>query len=248
MQKTELPDKISNILNKYKWDYKSININILSKDEKVAYYNISIKYDNDKIETKKYKKHLIPYNRKIKINPNSLKNLKYMKKLNNDKLINVKQDMENIDNNKINDNKQFQEKNIINEYIVNKKDKYDIIEDINFSNSIIQPVIILENKKTDNGEDLNIDSINIENSENKKLNNNYKNDKEFMDIDVLFNKEIDDKNCDNCEIMDNNILFLSNKIINIYLDIIKKYDFIIDTTYNINVNLEDLINNQNVKD
>lgn len=110
MQKTELPDKISNILNKYKWDYKSININILSKDEKVAYYNISIKYDNDKIETKKYKKHLIPYNRKIKINPNSLKNLKYMKKLNNDKLINVKQDMENIDNNKINDNKQFQEK------------------------------------------------------------------------------------------------------------------------------------------
>lgn len=106
----------------------------------------------------------------------------------------------------------------------------------------------MENKKTDNGEDLNIDSINIENSENKKLNNNYKNDKEFMDIDVLFNKEIDDKNCDNCEIMDNNILFLSNKIINIYLDIIKKYDFIIDTTYNINVNLEDLINNQNVKD
>lgn len=110
MDKIDLIDKISNILNKYEWNYKSVNIEILSKDEKMVYYNISIKYDNDKIETKKYKKHLTSYNRKVKINPNSLNNLKYKKKLNNDNIINVKQNILNMDY----DNKILVEESIIN--------------------------------------------------------------------------------------------------------------------------------------
>lgn len=58
-----------------------------------------------------------------------------MLKLNNNNLINVKQDMSNIYNNKINDNKYFQDKNIIqkneiNEYIIN----IEIYEDIKLNN------------------------------------------------------------------------------------------------------------------
>lgn len=225
MEKKELLDKISNVLNKYKWNYKDININILLKDDKTVYYNISIKYDDDKIETKKYKKHLIPYNRKVKINPNSLNNLKYMKKLKNDNTINVEQNMSNIKDDDKND-------------------------DINLL--IEDPVVDIKENESNNKNNFNfkedISNIESKNIENKYSDKNYKNDGEFIDVDVLFNKEIDETKCDNCEVMDNNIIYLSNKIISIYLDVIKKYDNIIDNTYNINVNLEDLINVQNVKD
>ena len=241
MEKIELTDKISNILNKYKWDYKSVDIKILSKDEKMVYYNISIKYDDDKIETKKYKKHLTSYNRKVKINPNSLNNLKYKKKLNNDNIINVKQNILNMDdNNNFQDNKILMEGSVINNCITNKKyDKHNIKENVNIDN---------DNNFDFKKKDLNIESKIIESDKNVLLDKNYKNDNEFIDIDDIFNKEIDDTNCDNCEMMDNNILYLSKNMINVYLDIIKKYDNVIDTTYNINMNLEDLINNQILKD
>lgn len=236
MDKIDLIDKISNILNKYEWNYKSVNIEILSKNEKMVYYNISIKYDNDKIEIKKYKKHLTSYNRKVKINPNSLNNLKYKKKLNNDNIINVKQNILNMDY----DNKILVEESTINNCVTKENyDKHDIKENVNIDNY---------NNFDLKRKDLNIESKNIESDENVFLDKNYKNDNEFIDIDDIFNKEIDETNCDNCEMMDNNILYLSKNMINVYLDIIKKYDNVIDTTYNINIKLEDLINNQIVKD
>lgn len=236
-----MTDKISNILNKYKWDYKSVDIKILSKDEKMVYYNISIKYDYYKIETKKYKKHLTSYNRKVKINPNSLNNLKYKKKLKFDNIINVKQNILNMDdNNNFQDNKILMEGSVINNCIINEKyDKHNIKENVNIDN---------DNNFDFKKKDLNIESKIIESDKNVLLDKNYKNDNEFIDIDDIFNKEIDDTNCDNCEMMDNNILYLSKNMINVYLDIIKKYDNVIDTTYNINMNLEDLINNQILKD
>lgn len=232
MEKIELLDKISSILNKYKWNYQNININILSKNEKMSYYNISIEYDDNIIETKKYKKHLVPYNRKNKINPNSLNNLKYIKTLNSNKVNSEKE--ENVD--KSNEKK-------INEYIINNNQKVNDESIIKIDNKDI-------NKNIDtNILDLEKNSLNIksENTEsNINFDNNYGGKSDFIDIDVLFNREIDDTNCDNCQTMDNNVLYLSNKVRNIYLDIIKKHDNIIDTTFNVNVKLEELINLQNV--
>lgn len=67
----DLIDKLSNIINKYNFDYNDININILSKNKNVVFYNISINYEDNKTESKKYKKYLVPYNRKVDINENS---------------------------------------------------------------------------------------------------------------------------------------------------------------------------------
>jgi hypothetical protein len=153
--------------------------------------------------------------------------------LKNDDIINVNQDMANI---KDNDGKQddslfIKEDDNINknkELIINEKNESLDKNDFDFKENI-----------------LNIESKNIEIKEDKYFDEK---DGDFIDVDILFNKEIDETKCDNCEIMDNNMIYLSNKITNIYLDVIKKYDNVIDNTYNININLEDLINIQNVKD
>lgn len=47
--------------------------------------------------------------------------------------------------------------------------------------------------------------------------------------------------------MNNNIIYLSNRMKDLYLEQLNKYDNILDWTYHVNNNLEELINFQNVK-
>lgn len=50
----DLTDKLSTLLNKYKYNYKSINtniINLLSKTYKAVYLNISIEYNDNNIKS-----------------------------------------------------------------------------------------------------------------------------------------------------------------------------------------------------
>lgn len=48
----------------------------------------------------------------------------------------------------------------------------------------------------------------------------------------MINKEIDNSSCNNCIYMDNNLLYLNNRLQNLYLDILKENDNILDNTYN----------------
>lgn len=90
----------------------------------------------------------------------------------------------------------------------------------------------------------NVD-FNLVEKEDKQ--NIYETDSEFINADILINEEINNHGCDNCTIMDNNVIYLSNRMKDLYLDILKNYDNILDNTYHVNNNLEDLINVQNVK-
>lgn len=227
----EIIDKLSNTINKYKLDFNNINISILSKSEKVIYYVISIKYD-DNIKSKKYKKYIVPYNRKTKINENSLNNLKYMKKTNilqlDDK---ISGNIENDFNNElIKYNKE--------DYIYKEND--DKIQILNIEN--------LDNIGYDDKQNINSELIKKDkNNENLEFNISEIDNNEFINADILINEEIDNYGCDNCKMMDNNMDYLFNKTKNLYLDILKNYDNILDGTYYVNNNLEEAINIQNVK-
>lgn len=120
----ELIDKLSNIINKYNLDFNNININILSKSEKVVYYEISINYENN-TKSKKYKKYVVPYNRKTQINENSLNNLKYIKKSNGN---------DNINETKIEDSDQLIKNDDFNE---NNKKIYDPILKMKIKNYLL---------------------------------------------------------------------------------------------------------------
>lgn len=249
----EIIDKLSNTINKYKLDFNNINISILSKSEKVIYYVISIKYD-DNIKSKKFKKYIVPYNRKTKINENSLNNLKYMKKSNilqlDDKISgNIENDFNNelIKYNKEdyiykeNDDKIIDKIQILN---IEKLDNigYDYKQNIN--SELI--------KKDKNNENLEIESCLNNEEEIEKVDENNKfiseiDNNEFINADILINEEIDNYGCDNCKMMDNNVDYLFIKTKNLYLDILKNYDNILDGTYYVNNNLEEAINIQNVK-
>lgn len=236
----DLNDKISNILNKYDWDYKDININILSKNDKSVCYNISIKYNDDILKSKRYRKFLVPYNRKVNINEISMNNLKYTK--NNDKkkkdnintYVNKNDNYEEMNDNDIKDSISKKCKKGNCEYINTTKSEYcySCDDDYKSNNLIIQ--------------DNNINKVDYDDSKNIELDK--KDDNYFIDADLLFNEEIDVSNCDDCKIMDSNINYLCDRLKNIYLDIIKGYDDIVDNTYYVNNNLEELINLQNVKD
>lgn len=98
------------------------------------------------------------------------------------------------------------------------------------------------NYENENKEVLSKSRNNIDNKITFETDNN-----EFINADILINEEIDNYGCDNCIIMDNNIIYLSNKVKNLYLDVLKNYDNILDGTYYVNNNLEEAINIQNVK-
>lgn len=255
----DLNDKISNVLNKYDWDYKDININILSKNDKSICYNISIKYNNNTLKSKRYRKFLVPYNRKVKINETSINNLKYTKNLktqikdnvNTSVKINLSESInENVINSNILKDTIIIDKNINNNDIkcsISKKCKNEDCKYINTTNS--EYCYSCNDKEKCNNliiSDSNINKFVYDNSENTELDKN--NDNYFIDADLLFNEEIDISKCDDCKFMDNNILYLCNRLKNVYLDIIKEYDNIVDNTYYVNTNLEELINLQNVKD
>jgi hypothetical protein len=197
----ELIDKLSNTINKYKLDFNDININILSKSEKVVYYVISIKYE-DNIKSKKYKKYIVPFNRKTQINENSLNNLKYMKKTNMLQLDdNISKSIENNVNNKL--------------------IKYTEFEKCNKDDCEYEHTKKVESCLKDN---IYNTDIQIEDSIEKKIKLNIKtNDNIDFDDKRNINSEliIDDYGCDNCIIMDNNVIYLSNRIKDLYLDILK---------------------------
>lgn len=168
----ELLDKLSNTINKYKLDFNDININILSKSERIVYYVISIKYE-DNIKTKKYKKYIVPYNRKVKINENSLNNLKFMKKGNMKQLDdNISTSIENNVNNKLIKSIELEKCNKNNcEYVNTKIDESDLKDniyntDIQIENSIEKNQIlnIKSNDKMEFNDKPNIDSELIENN------------------------------------------------------------------------------------
>ena len=135
--------------------------------------------------------------------------------------------------------------------IINTKsnDKIEFNDKLNIDSELIENNI--KNKKNDEIFKLNI-SENIDFEENEKVVNNKKNifeidNDEFINADILINKEIDDYGCDSCKVMDNNLIYLSNKMKDLYLDVLKNYDNILDSTYYVNNNLEEAINVQNVK-
>lgn len=252
----ELIDKLSNTINKYKLDFNDINISILSKSEKVVYYVISIKYD-DNIKSKKYKKYIVPYNRKTQINENSLNNLKYMKKTNISQLDdknygNIEDDYKYIHTE--NNDGQNIDLELLKEYKDNKFLDLSISENVdsklnkkdetyNYENENIETCLINNNSELiENKEVLSKSRNNTDNKITFETDNN-----EFINADILINEEIDNYGCDNCIIMDNNIIYLSNKVKNLYLDVLKNYDNILDGTYYVNNNLEEAINIQNVK-
>lgn len=237
----ELIDKLSNTINKYKLDFNDINISILSKSEKVVYYVISIKYD-DNIKSKKYKKYIVPYNRKTQINENSLNNLKYMKKTNISQLDdknygNIEDDYKYIHTE--NNDGQNIDLELLKEYKDNKNLDLSISENVD---SKLNKKDETYNYENENKEVLSKSRNNIDNKITFETDNN-----EFINADILINEEIDNYGCDNCIIMDNNIIYLSNKVKNLYLDVLKNYDNILDGTYYVNNNLEEAINIQNVK-
>lgn len=246
----ELVDKISTILNKYEWNYQHININFLSKNEKAVYYDISIKYNDDKLINKKYKKYMVPYNRKKKVNERSLENLRYIKKENNlDLNLNINSNIENLEfdkNIKKNGNKHDDTENIDIQ-----KETVETIK-TEFENTI-HNIYDIQNKKDDGNDDIfKNDEKNIDNNNSINIdlesNINETHDDEIINVDNLINEDINNTNCDNCKNMDNNLFYLSNRLQKFYLDVLKEYDNIVDKAYYININLEELINLYNVKD
>lgn len=225
----DLNDKLSNVLNKYNWDYKDININILSKNEKSVCYNISIRYNDNILKSKRYRKFLVPYNRKVKINESSINNLKYTKS--KELKDNINTYIKNNLSENVNEN--YKKGNISKDTIVFEQNDYEKIDnnDIKSDNSKkckkdncgYLNTTIGEScsfcNKTDKSSNIiitdkkNINEIIYNDSENTDLDKD--NNNHFIDADLLFNEEMDVSNCDDCKFMDNNILYLCNRLKNV---------------------------------
>ncbi len=181
---------------------------------------------NDKLssilKTKKYKKYLVPYNRKTKIKEGSINNLKYIKN----------KEIKNKSENKLNEN------NVNIVIIGNTIENSEMYNQVLVENNTDTSILCKE-ALNDNSKNIDLD-INKENEDLEKNN-------DFINVDLLFNEEIDNSNCDDCRIMDNNILYLSDRLKKLYLNVLKDYDDIIDITYYVNLKLEELINVQNIR-
>lgn len=137
--------------------------------------------------------------------------------------------------------------NEINISRVNEKNK--IVDNKEFLN--VKNIETSIEKNVSEKENINCKSENLDIDINKKdeidENDFETNNDEFINADILINEEINNYGCDSCKVMDNNVIYLSNRMKDLYLDILKNYDNILDSTYHVNNNLEEIINLQNVK-
>lgn len=95
-------DKLINCLNKYNYNYKTVNIDIKNKKNNYVILEINvINDDGNNIIKKRYKKYLKKYKRRNPISNKSLINLKYTKMADNNSIDEKQDNKEKINDNQI---------------------------------------------------------------------------------------------------------------------------------------------------
>lgn len=150
-------DKLINCLNKYNYNYKTVNIDIKNKKNNYVILEINvINDDGNNIIKKRYKKYLKKYKRRNPISNKSLINLKYTKMADNNSIDEKQDNKEKINDNQIeidteelkisnlNLSKNMKIRERIEEYdSKNKYDKKEVIKKIDKNYNVENPNLYL---------------------------------------------------------------------------------------------------------